>query len=191
MLELLKHKLKPRAKILDVGSGTGILLAYIAAACEASVAAAGGGNGDDDNVGGGGGGGGAPSFRIFGVEHVDELTRWSMANLAKDERGKAWLEDGRISVTTGDGRLGLPAAAPFDCIHVGAAAPSTPHALIAQLAPGGRLIVPVGDENDQQLMQYDASEMPGGEFTETALFGVQYVPLTDLTKQHGPSTFLA
>ena len=51
----------------------------------------------------------------------------------------------------GDGTLGVPERAPFDGIAVAAAAPSVPEALYAQLAPAGRMVVPVGSRRDQQL----------------------------------------
>jgi protein-L-isoaspartate(D-aspartate) O-methyltransferase len=54
-------------------------------------------------------------------------------------------------VFTGDGTLGLPAHASFDAILVSAAAPNVPPALLAQLRDGGRMIVPVGPPDSQQL----------------------------------------
>ena len=56
-----------------------------------------------------------------------------------------------VKVFTGDGSLGLPAHAPFDAIIVSAAAPDLPRALLSQLREGGRMIVPVGREESQQL----------------------------------------
>jgi protein-L-isoaspartate(D-aspartate) O-methyltransferase len=56
-----------------------------------------------------------------------------------------------VQVLTGDGTLGLPAVAPFDAILVSAAAPDLPPALLAQLSDAGRMIVPVGSSDSQQL----------------------------------------
>lgn len=186
-LELLADKLTPSARVLDVGSGTGILLAYFAAACAKAAASAGAGAGADASSAGNGA---APAgFRIFGVEHVDELAQWSKLNLDSDPASKDAFAAGAISVATGDGRLGLPGEAPFDVIHVGAAAPSRPDALIAQLAAGGRLIAPVGSDS-QELIAYDKSA-DGASVRERVLMGVQYVPLTSLAAQHGQQTILA
>jgi protein-L-isoaspartate(D-aspartate) O-methyltransferase len=56
-----------------------------------------------------------------------------------------------VRVITGDGSRGFPEAAPYDAIIVSAAASELPHDLVAQLTEGGRLIIPVGQEESQQL----------------------------------------
>jgi protein-L-isoaspartate(D-aspartate) O-methyltransferase len=56
-----------------------------------------------------------------------------------------------VRVVTGDGSRGFPEAAPYDAIIASAAAPEVPHELVEQLAEGGRMIIPVGQENAQQL----------------------------------------
>jgi len=58
---------------------------------------------------------------------------------------------GRVDVRVGDGTLGVPEQSPFDGIVVAAAAPAAPESLYEQLAPGGRLVVPVGTQRDQWL----------------------------------------
>ena len=82
---------------------------------------------------------------------------------------------------TVDGFDGLPDLGPFDVIHVGAAAPHVPPALVEQLSIGGRMIIPVGPENgDQYLLQVDKAK--DGSVTQRRMMGVRYVPLT--TKDH-------
>ena len=56
-----------------------------------------------------------------------------------------------VKVVVGDGSLGYPEAAPYDAIIVSAAAPEVPGALLAQLREGGRMIIPVGSDDSQQL----------------------------------------
>lgn len=56
-----------------------------------------------------------------------------------------------VHIVYGDGSLGLPEHAPFHGILVAAAAPRIPESLVAQLAEGGRLVVPVGDRYEQQV----------------------------------------
>jgi protein-L-isoaspartate(D-aspartate) O-methyltransferase len=81
-----------------------------------------------------------------------------------------------IDCRTGDGGAGCPERAPFDAIIVTAAAQSIPPALIDQLAPGGRLVIPIGDDpltQDLFLMEKDQQ----GGVRERRLFPVAFVPL--------------
>jgi protein-L-isoaspartate(D-aspartate) O-methyltransferase len=83
-----------------------------------------------------------------------------------------------IVFRTGDGRLGWPEHAPYDAIIVTAAASVRPDALIAQLAPGGRAVVPIGRSGFAQtltLFEEDAD----GRVTETAMLPVAFVPLVE------------
>lgn len=79
-----------------------------------------------------------------------------------------------ITVIAGDGSLGLPRHAPFDVIIVAAAAPHIPPALMDQLAMGGRLVIPVGDPQ-QQVLQLARRDADG--ISVTALEGCRFVPL--------------
>ena len=79
-----------------------------------------------------------------------------------------------------DGREGWPEFAPYDAIHVGAAAPEIPQPLIDQLKPGGRLVIPVGNIF-QELKVVDKNE--DGSVTMRTETSVRYVPLTSREAQ--------
>lgn len=154
-LELLEHQLESGMAALDVGSGSGYLTA-----CFALMVGQRG--------------------KVVGIDHVQELVDWSEANVRGDH--PELLDSGRIQLVVGDGRQGYASSGPYNAIHVGAAAPVLPSALVEQLAPGGRLIVPVGpDGGDQYLEQVDKA-LDGG-VSRTKLMGVRYVPLTDRARQ--------
>jgi protein-L-isoaspartate(D-aspartate) O-methyltransferase len=80
---------------------------------------------------------------------------WTIERLAElAERARQILRRlgyDNVHVVQGDGSLGLPEHAPFDKILVAAAAPRVPESLTAQLADGGRLVIPVGDRAEQQV----------------------------------------
>ncbi len=81
---------------------------------------------------------------VVTVERVPELADEARRTLERTGYG-------RVDVRVGDGTLGVPEQAPFDGIVVAAAAPAAPESLYEQLAPGGRLVVPVGTQRDQWL----------------------------------------
>lgn len=81
-----------------------------------------------------------------------------------------------VHVVEGDGTLGLPEQGPFDAIAVAAGGPEIPPALVDQLAPGGRLVIPVGsDPRLQELVRLRKDDRGG--FSREHLGGVRFVPL--------------
>ncbi|HTU40427.1 MAG TPA: protein-L-isoaspartate(D-aspartate) O-methyltransferase [Candidatus Aquilonibacter sp.] len=79
-----------------------------------------------------------------------------------------------VKIFTGDGSLGIPSAAPFDAILVSAAAPEVPAPLLSQLADGGRMMIPVGSGDSQQLQFI---RMINGQPIFSARELVRFVPL--------------
>jgi protein-L-isoaspartate(D-aspartate) O-methyltransferase len=106
--------------------------------------------------------------RIFAIERVEPLVKRAKQNL-----GELGIRNVRLK--HGDGFKGWPTQAPFDAIMVAAAPLSLPESLVQQLAVGGRLIVPVGPEGQQQLMRFIRREN-GGVHREL-LGPVAFVPL--------------
>ncbi len=103
---------------------------------------------------------------VYSIERIAPLLAKARANL----RG---LRLSNLRLKHGDGNLGLPEAAPFDSIIVAAAAPQVPKALLQQLAPGGRMILPVGT-SDQVLRLIERTR---SGFSETTLSAVRFVPM--------------
>jgi len=66
---------------------------------------------------------------VVGIEHIEDLVRQSQVNIRKDPVLASYLTSGRLKIVIGDGRQGYPAAAPYDAIHVGAAAVEIPQAV--------------------------------------------------------------
>jgi protein-L-isoaspartate(D-aspartate) O-methyltransferase len=104
--------------------------------------------------------------QVFSVERHAALSALAGANLRA-----AGVTGVRLYV--GDGTLGLPDEAPFDAINVAAAGREIPPALEAQLAPGGRLVMPI-QTGDQRLI---VVRRTGGKLERTALERVRFVPL--------------
>jgi protein-L-isoaspartate(D-aspartate) O-methyltransferase len=88
---------------------------------------------------------GALAARVITVEIVPGLVERARANLRRT------LRDGNVVVVQGDGSIGFADAAPYDAISVAAGAPEVPQSLVDQLADPGRLAIPVGDRENQEL----------------------------------------
>jgi protein-L-isoaspartate(D-aspartate) O-methyltransferase len=82
--------------------------------------------------------------RVITIERIAELAAEARARLAE-------LGVENVEVRVGDGSRGLPERAPFDGIAVHATAPEEPHSLLAQLAEGGRLVVPIASDGADLL----------------------------------------
>ncbi len=107
---------------------------------------------------------------VHTVEIVPELARAAADRLAR-------LGFGNVAVHATDGALGWPGRAPYDAVIVSCGAPSIPPSLIEQLAPGGRLICPVGRNRDKQELVIVAKDQTG-ETTTWPTIAVRFVPLT-------------
>lgn len=105
---------------------------------------------------------------VWAVERHESLARQAAERLAG-------LGYENVHVVQGDGTLGLPEHAPYDGIVVAAGGPEVPQALLDQLAPGGRLVIPVGpDPRTQSLLRVRRTEQG---FVRDDLGGVRFVPL--------------
>jgi protein-L-isoaspartate(D-aspartate) O-methyltransferase len=119
-----------------------------------------------------------------GSGYVTALLAEIAAQVFSIERHAALAENARnllaalgytnVRVFTGDGALGLPASAPFDAILVSAAALQVPPALLSQLRDGGRMIIPVGSADSQQLQFI---RMVNGHAVSSFREPVRFVPL--------------
>jgi len=87
------------------------------------------------------------------------------------------LDYRNIETRIGDGYNGWPERAPFDAIIVTAAAPQVPPALVAQLKPGARMVIPVGGEGGVQFLHVMVKQADGSISTQRSL-PVRFVPLT-------------
>ena len=107
--------------------------------------------------------------RVFSIELIPSLGNEARKRLEE-------LGYGNIEVRIGDGYKGWPEKAPFDAIVVTAAAPRVPQALLDQLKPGGRMVIPVGGEGDTQYLKL-ITRRAGGGYDEKRVLPVRFVPL--------------
>jgi protein-L-isoaspartate(D-aspartate) O-methyltransferase len=104
---------------------------------------------------------------VFAVERIASLAQSARAALEA-----AGIRN--VTVLVGDGTLGWRPFAPYDAILVAAASPEIPAPLMEQLAPGGRLIIPLGDRHNQVLT---LAQRVGDEVRTSTIADVRFVPL--------------
>jgi len=154
---------------LPIGEGQTISQPYVVAACAEALALKG-----HERVLeiGAGTGYQAAVLSLLAREVVTIEAISALADSARERLTRLGYSNARVE--HGDGSLGFPGGAPFDAILVSAAAPSVPQPLIDQLADGGRLIIPVGQTDHQQMLRIVRE---GNRTTEQKLFACRFVPL--------------
>lgn len=105
--------------------------------------------------------------QVYSIERRPALAHAAEATLFR-------LGFSNVKIAVGDGSQGWPEYAPYDAILVSAAAPALPPSLVAQLAEGGRMVIPVGSSEVQQLQLVRKS---AGALTVDTLEGCRFVPL--------------
>jgi len=134
-------------KILDIGSGSGWTTALLAEAV-------------------------GPVGKVYAIERIAELKDFGEQNAEKYN----FVSSGRATFVCTDGSKGLPEFAPYDIIHVGAAASRVPPALLEQLNVGGRLIIPVGTTDHNLVL---VTKTGPQSFQEKRIPGFIFVPLIE------------
>lgn len=109
--------------------------------------------------------------RVYTIERIPELARAAQQRL--DEIGYD-----NIETRCSDGYLGWPEMAPFDGILVAAAAANVPPALLKQLGPGGRMVIPIGLPHMHQELMLVTKDQHGKTGSKKIL-GVAFVPLVE------------
>jgi protein-L-isoaspartate(D-aspartate) O-methyltransferase len=108
--------------------------------------------------------------RVYTIEIVEMLGRRAASTLER-------LGYNNVTARVGDGYAGWPDQAPFDAILVTAAPEEVPEPLIEQLAVGGRMVIPVGAENEVQILQV-LTKAEDGLMIVSNVISVRFVPLT-------------
>jgi protein-L-isoaspartate(D-aspartate) O-methyltransferase len=105
--------------------------------------------------------------QVFSIERIASLLDQARANI---------LRSGvrNVSVLLGDGTIGWRAHAPYDAILVSAASPKVPQPLVEQLAVGGKLVIPLGGMEEQDLVMFTRR---GDELIRESILPVRFVPL--------------
>jgi protein-L-isoaspartate(D-aspartate) O-methyltransferase len=107
--------------------------------------------------------------RVYSVEVVEALAAPAHRRLVR-------LGFANVEVRVGDGYAGWPEEAPFDSIIGTAAAPELPESLVKQLKPGGRMVIPIGEPRDSQVLVV-ATRTGSGGFDVRKTLPVAFVPM--------------
>ena len=115
---------------------------------------------------------------VYSIEIVEPLAKWARSALttAGYPIDASTGTRGAVHLRTGDGYVGWPEAAPFDSILVTAAPEKVPQPLIDQLAVGGRMIIPVGRGNNQDLRVIE--KRADGTLSQEDVMPILFVPMT-------------
>lgn len=105
---------------------------------------------------------------VWSIERWPDIAEAARANLARHGITN-------VTIVVGDGTLGLPEHAPFDAILVSAAFPQVPPPLVEQLAPGGRLVQPIGPGGMEEVILFEKG--PQGLQPRRVLTGARFVRL--------------
>jgi protein-L-isoaspartate(D-aspartate) O-methyltransferase len=153
-LQALEDFLTEGSTVLDIGFGSGYLTVALSKMMN-----------DKGNV--------------IGIEHIKDLYDFGLSNINKHH--KDLIENKKIELVLGDGRLGYKKMAPYKCIHVGAASEQVPKEILDQLDLGGRLVMPLGPPNAQYI--YIIDKDLNGNISYTKGLSVCYVLLTSAKNQ--------
>ncbi|KAE8148823.1 protein-L-isoaspartate O-methyltransferase [Aspergillus avenaceus] len=168
--EYLVDFLNPGSRVLDIGSGSGYLTHVLANLVTNPLS-----NEASDGL-------------VIGVDHIPELVDLAHRNMCKSNEGRRLIDSGKVKFIVADGRLGWKEGAPYDAIHVGAAAEKLHSVLVEQLRAPGRMFIPVDDEFDQSALSlglgagqyiWVVDKKEDGSIHKEKVFQVSYVPLTD------------
>jgi protein-L-isoaspartate(D-aspartate) O-methyltransferase len=113
--------------------------------------------------------------RIYSIERISSLA--GRARRLLDQLGMS-----NVNIKVGDGTIGWKDQAPFDGILVAAGAPDVPEKYLDQLAIGGKLVLPVGDQDQQILIRI--VKLENGSFRREQLMGCRFVPLIGVHGWH-------
>jgi protein-L-isoaspartate(D-aspartate) O-methyltransferase len=133
--------IKPGAKVLEVGAGSGYAAAVI----------------------------GQIAGEVIAIERHHELVELAQQRMRR-------LDYGNVRIVEGDGTLGWPVEAPYDAIVAAASGSHVPQSWIAQLKPGGRIVVPLGEPSSVQSL-VKVTKQADGTLHREDLGGVRFVPL--------------